>query len=1019
MTSKMPQDELQGILEAESEQFKRSFRWLEAHMPASLFEEVDLKSLILIARNLPSFALQNCYSQIQLKHMALVLSLDGPDADLRILEKFGLYAIRYYRAFVSHEPPPFYAGKSNLRIALILFAEAEAGEEEKLSSSRKREIAQLFHAQKKEMTIDDEALESLLRDLSPRFVRSLTDERLALALDMFFRAKTRDQCQYDVRKIKNWKEKETPSLQIVLAWRNVPKYHFLYQLAEIIYHYGLSMQKVVATYIDPYSTESILILVLGLHGQKGGAAWEEANLDDFLRELALLKYFDIDDVFEKTFVLSHLVTGNGAHFLRSLVSLVHQALVYADPNLYSFDNIQEGFLRHPELTAQLFSAFEAKFHPERHSLDTYTNLQKEFLKLIENLDTGHPTNDFRRKNILKTGLIFIDHMLKTNFYRKNKSAFSFRLDPKFLDALPFDRKEKFPELPFGIFFIRGLHFLGFNIRFEDLARGGVRTVCPERGEQYLLERNSIFSEAYNLALTQHKKNKDIPEGGSKTAILLEPFDTVFAKEEAIYRRELELAGQEPALIEEKVKRYRREQRLAFLYASQRSFIENFMTLINCEEDGQLRAKDVVDYWKRPEYIYLGPDENMHNIMIDWIAGYAVSCHYRPGRSFMSSKPSSGINHKEYGVTSYGVNVYMHEALLSLGIDPEKTPFTVKISGGPDGDVAGNQILNLYKYYPNNARLVALVDVSGTIYDPQGLDLKEMAHLYEMGLPIRNFPPEKLSDGGFLLDLRSKKEESAYVQLTLCHKKEKGQLIQEWLPGNEMNHLFRNNVHQVKADVFIPAGGRPRTLNDSNYQTFLDSEGHPTAKAIVEGANLYLTPVARHALEEKGVLIFKDSSCNKGGVICSSFEVLGSLCLSEEEFLKEKPQYVQEVLEIIRQAAFNEASLILKTRKKTGEQATDLSDKISAKINFFKYQILDALKALPTLSEPLIRCLLLYCPPSLREHYKERILAMPDLHKKAVIACMIAARSVYAQGLDWNPPVPQLIASIAEGKYIIN
>ena len=31
---------------------------------------------------------------------------------------------------------------------------------------------------------------------------------------------------------------------------------------------------------------------------------------------------------------------------------------------------------------------------------------------------------------------------------------------------------------------------------------------------------SLFDEAYNLAATQQRKNKDIPEGGSKGAILL-------------------------------------------------------------------------------------------------------------------------------------------------------------------------------------------------------------------------------------------------------------------------------------------------------------------------------------------------------------------------------------------------------------------------------------------------------------------------------------------------------------------
>lgn len=68
---------------------------------------------------------------------------------------------------------------------------------------------------------------------------------------------------------------------------------------------------------------------------------------------------------------------------------------------------------------------------------------------------------------------------------------------------------------------------------------------------------------------------------------------------------------------------------------------------------------------------------------------ATQRQYDTPAAFMSSKPRVGINHKEFGVTSEGVNVYLDVALReTLGIDPKRDPFTVKISGGPDGDVAG-------------------------------------------------------------------------------------------------------------------------------------------------------------------------------------------------------------------------------------------------------------------------------------------------------------------------------------------
>lgn len=931
-------------------------------MPPKFFKEIDEATRVIIARNLLSFPLQNHFIAIQFPDKIIVLCNDGPDADLKVLKQYTHIAIRYYRAFVSNASPP--EGTGPLRIALI-------------------------HSHEEKGT-------------ATRFLNAMPPERLQLALALAEQAKTEDECQYSVRKNEDWKKTGAPSLQLILAWKNVPKAGFLYRLSKIIYHHRLSLQKMVAT----YTHENVLVLSLGLHGVDGKAAWEEADIDDFLRELVLAKYFRVTDTIEATFTIPRLLTGNEAHLVRTFVSFVHQGLVYTDPNLYSHDNVVEALCRHPELTVQLCQAFQAKFDPKNHSLRRYEKIKEEWLKLLGKLDTGQAINDARRKNIFKQTLSFIDHTLKTNFYEPNKSAFAFRLDPHYLD------KEKFSEMPYGIFFIRGMYFIGFNIRFKDLARGGVRTVIPDRMETFLTERNTIFSEAYNLALTQQKKNKDIPEGGAKTAILLEPFE-VFAKEETIYREEMEAEGIDPAVLEEQLKIYTKDQKQAYLFSSQRSFIESLMTLVNCHESGSLLAKEIVDYWKRPEYIYLGPDENMFNDMLIWISNYAVAKGYKPGRSFISGRPGGGINHKEVGVTSYGVNVYMEETLRFLGIDPKTTPFTVKISGGPDGDVAGNQILNLYKYYPKTAKLLALTDVSGTIFDPAGLDLKEMAELFHKALPIRNYPPEKLSEGGFLLDLKTKREESAYATQTLCWRKKDGKLIQDWLSGNEMNHLYRSNVHQVVTDVFIPCGGRPRTLNDENYISYLIGE-KPSSKAIVEGANLYLTPGARRALEKLGVLIIKDSSCNKGGVICSSFEVLASLCMSEEQFAKEKATYVKEVLEIIRKAALNEAKLLLDTHKNTGAFLTDISEKISEKINLFKYQLLEYFETIDLPKDPdhpLIQCLLAYCPPLIRDQYRKQLLAIPEIHKKAMIAAYLGAHLVYTRGLDWSPTVAEILPVI--------
>ncbi|MBA3817061.1 MAG: NAD-glutamate dehydrogenase, partial [Parachlamydiaceae bacterium] len=907
----LSQEELSKAIQDESSKFQDYFLWLEKAMPTAFFEEVSKENMMLIVHNLMGFELQECFSTIYLKNAALVMCLDNAEADLRILKDYAFYGIKNYQAFVSKTPLPFPGITGNLRIAAIYFTEAN----EKQDAPFPKEIKEQLRALAKERNaqLSNEEFDKLISGINTRFLRSLPLERLFLALEMFFRAQTRDNCQYEVRYNETWEENGLASMQIVLAWRNTPKYNFLYRLVRTIHRHKLVMKRVNATYIDPYSKESILIMTLDLHGANGQAAWDVANIVDFLRELVTVKYFESFDVIDQCLVSKDIISGNMGNFMRSAVNFIHQALVHLDVNLYTLESIEEAFCRHPELTAALCEAFDTKFNPDSHNYDNFLKRREQFLTDVGKLDTGQEDNDIRRKTILRQGMNFVHFTLKTNFFRNNYTAHSFRLDPRYLDEIPFERAKKFPELPFALFFIKGMHFFGFHIRFKDLSRGGLRTVYPEHIEQISHERNNVFTECYNLALTQHMKNKDIPEGGSKGIIFLNPYERR-ESESLIFQKELEASSFQPEIIEKKIAMFRKEQRNEYLYQAQRSFIESLLTIINCNSDGTIRVKNIVDYWHRPEYIYLGPDENMHDEMINWIANFSKQHHYKAGAAFISGKPIEGINHKEYGVTSLGINVYMDALLRFLGIDPDKQSFTIKISGGPDGDVAGNQIHNLFRFYPKTAKLIALIDISGTIYDSQGLDLETLNNLFLQGKSIKYYPPEKLSEGGFLLDKNAKRSQTALAQQTLCWRRKNGKLVEDWLSGSDMNHILRNNMHQTKTDIFIPAGGRPRTLNETNYKEFLDENDKPTSRGIVEGANLYISPKARKIFEKLGTLIIKDSSANKTGVICSSFEVLCGLALSEPQFMANKPVLVQEILERLKKCAANEANLLLRTHK---------------------------------------------------------------------------------------------------------
>ena len=51
----------------------------------------------------------------------------------------------------------------------------------------------------------------------------------------------------------------------------------------------------------------------------------------------------------------------------------------------------------------------------------------------------------------------------------------------------------------------------------------------------------------------------------------------------------------------------------------------------------------------------------------------------------------------------------------------------------------------------------------------------------------------------------------------------------------------------------------------NWKHYLTENKEPSAKLIVEAANIFITPEARKRLGDAGTMIVKDSSANKAGV----------------------------------------------------------------------------------------------------------------------------------------------------------
>ncbi|PCI93965.1 glutamate dehydrogenase, partial [Candidatus Aerophobetes bacterium] len=142
-----------------------------------------------------------------------------------------------------------------------------------------------------------------------------------------------------------------------------------------------------------------------------------------------------------------------------------------------------------------------------------------------------------------------------------------------------------------------------------------------------------------------------------------------------------------------------------------------------------------------------------------------------------------------------------------------------------------------------------------------------------------------------------------------------------------------------------------------------------------------------------------------------------------DFLKNKKTLVDEFQHIIKQRARDEAMLLLRTFAETGDYLTDISERISEKINTYTYELLDYLETQELShdeSNPLMKCLLNYCPTFIRENYKEHILNnIPDTHQNAIIACYIASKMVYSKGIGWSPSIVDILPLVADDINIID
>jgi glutamate dehydrogenase len=758
--------------------------------------------------------------------------------------------------------------------------------------------------------------------------------------------------------------------RVHFAVANPPQKQFFSQIMEVFNRLDLGINRAYCLTISngyhPYFLGTFFV-----RRRDSGVLKRESEL--FIRlqqELYNSQILSTKSYTYREFVTTGVMTGEDASLVNAFIAFTHSNLAHNQPDRFGLEDVQSAFHAHPEIALQLVKLFRARFDPQivnREAL--YNGILNETAKSVEDYNTGHRYLDEIRRAIFRCAFTFICHTLKTNFYVPEKQALAFRLDPAYLLELGSASTSDLPPAkPFRVTFFFSRCGFGYHIGFSDIARGGWRTVIARNPDDFITSSNNLFRENFVLAHTQHLKNKDIYEGGSKMVLVLDAADLMRGRE-----RELEI------------------WRLFKLqYGVINAFLDIFVT-----EGGVVKSPLIVDYYREEEPIELGPDENMHDSMVEAIAMLSKKRGYMLGIGVISSK-EVGINHKEFGVTSTGVVKFAEITMKEIGIDINRDQFSVKFTGGTNGDVAGNAIRIMLERCPN-ASIRLILDGTAALFDPDGADPAELRRIL-LQQDVDGFNPDRLNNNGFML-FRTNSRKEGVKELFRKVTKSGDRLQEDWLSIDDFSRQFGELPFTVQADLFIPAGGRPETIDSTNCKSFMLADGTPSSKVIIEGANSFITPEARLELQRRGVIIMRDSSANKCGVISSSYEIIANLLLSETEFLAHKTRYVADVLEILEKRAEEEAKTILKRRREeAGALCTEISFSLSSEINSLYAKLFSFFQNHPELclQPPFRRAILNHLPKILREEpmYRRRISRLPKKYIYAILAAEIASSMVY-------------------------
>ena len=653
---------------------------------------------------------------------------------------------------------------------------------------------------------------------------------------------------------------------------------------------------------------------------------------------------------------------------------------------------------HPGLFKALYELFARRFDPALASPGS-ADESTEQLEAFHGVCRTHLGEHPKALQVFRFMAKLVTRCQKNNFYTPGKRAYSFRLDSGILDPLVYNRPV------YAIFFINGHYAASVHMRAADIARGGLRLVTGDPAVRESRMENAARL-CFTLGRNRRLKHKDICEDGA--AGVIAPH-SVYGKSSG------------NAVLD---------------------FTEGLLDLI-------LPSENVIDYYGRPEMIFLDPDRGTAGHM-DTVALRAKARGFAHWRTIATAK-SCTIPLDNYGLLDNGKllgllpvgngRIDLHvdgksrlvtrdlehlkgkisENIKTLGMaatammtalrtlihhrNAREKDLNIMVIGGPGGRLGGNELLCC------QGRICLVMDNDALLFDPAGLDAEELGKLVLAARAgdaagAMAFPSDKLSPEGF-------KVPASAARIFLpdgTGVKDSARFHRDFLFNPEMSAYIRH----ADIRVCLPCGGFNGCVTGETVTSFLKNFG--ALEYIVEGAGLFFDNDARrHIAANTGILHLTDTTANKGGAFSSAMaEVLPGLLLGDQYETamlgdsKVCQALIREILDRVEIHAAAEIKILLSRCKAEPSiplfaQSERAGEEILALQEIFRSRLNTILK-----QKTLVwKILAAYIPGTLVKLMgKKGIMdtlnadAMQE-YRDAVITKTLAAEAFYRFGLEWE------------------